>query len=170
MCMFFRPVNQDSTFKIIGDEMEYVDEKIIKNEKPEEFPEEDVVDCNNDDCGDGDAEDEAEDDFDDNDMDLDDDCPADDDYDENDEDDDDFGDGINICIIVIKLLSKKKIKTFKIFLGFDYKPDKPFYEEPKTSADLSDGSSSCTKPKNKRPTLLGGIKNTWRGHSHHFQR
>lgn len=70
--------------------MEYEEEKIIKNIKKEEYPDEDVVNCN-DDCADGDAEDEAEDDMDDNDMDVDDDCPADDDYDE---DDDDFGDGV----------------------------------------------------------------------------
>lgn len=89
----FRPVNQDSPFKIVGDEMEYVDEKVItKNSKTEEYPDEDVVECN-DDCGDGDAEDEAEDDLEDNDMDVDDDCPA-DDYDE---DDDDFGDGV--CLV-----------------------------------------------------------------------
>lgn len=75
--------------------MEYVDEKIIKNQKIKDYPDEDVNNCN-DDLPDGDAEDEAEDDLDDNDMDVDDDCPADDDYDENDDDDDfgnDFGDG-----------------------------------------------------------------------------
>uniref|UniRef100_A0A2S2R274 Histone deacetylase complex subunit n=1 Tax=Sipha flava TaxID=143950 RepID=A0A2S2R274_9HEMI len=143
------PVNQDSPFKIVGDEMEYVDEKIIKNDKTEEYPEEDVNNCN-DDLPDGDAEDEAEDDLDDNDMDVDDDCPADDDYDENDDDDDfgnDFGD------------------------GFDFvKSDKNFYEEVKPSVNVNDENSSLPI-KNKRPTLLAGYKNPLKGqHSHHFQR
>lgn len=57
-----------------------------------------------------------------------------------------------------------------MFLGFDYKPDKPFYEETKPTGDLSDENSCINKPKNKRPTLLGNMKNTWRGHSHHFQK
>lgn len=58
-----------------------------------------------------------------------------------------------------------------MFSGFDFKPDKPFYEEAKAPGDLSDENSSCTnKPKNKRPTLLGNMKNTWKGHSHHFQK
>jgi len=83
----FSPVNQeDSPLKIVGDDMEYVDEKLIKIEKSEDYPDDDL-NCN-DDLIDGDAEDEAEDDLDD--MDVDDDCPADDDYDE-DDDDDDFG-------------------------------------------------------------------------------
>lgn len=88
----FSPANQDSPFKIVGDEMEYVDDKIIKNEKTEEYPDDSVADCN-----DGDIEDEVDDDLDDNDMMDGDDCPADDDYDENDDDDDfgnDFEDGI----------------------------------------------------------------------------
>ncbi|XP_060843858.1 uncharacterized protein LOC132923888 isoform X2 [Rhopalosiphum padi] len=140
------PVNQeDSPFKIVGDDMEYVDEKLIKNDKSEDFPDEDLI-CN-DDLLDGDAEDEAEDDLDD--MDVDDDCPADDDYDD---DDDDFGNDFGD--------------------EFDYvKSDKTFFEEVKTSVEASDESSACNKPKNKRPTLLGGYKNLWRGaNSHHFQR
>lgn len=67
--------------------MEYVDEKLIKIDKSEDFPDDDLI-CN-DDLIDGDAEDEAEDDLDD--MDVDDDCPADDDYDDDEDDDDDFG-------------------------------------------------------------------------------
>lgn len=93
-------MNQDSPFKIVGDDMEYVDEKIIKTERSEEFPDEDVGNSN-DDLADGDAEDECEDDMDDNDMDVDDDCPADDDYDENEDDDDfgnDFGDGVFLLL------------------------------------------------------------------------
>ncbi|XP_022166310.1 uncharacterized protein LOC111030904 isoform X4 [Myzus persicae] len=137
------PVNQEeSPFKIVGDDMEYVDEKLIKIEKPEDFPDDDLM-CN-DDLLDGDAEDEAEDDLDD--MDVDDDCPADDDYDD---DDDDFGNDFGD--------------------EFDYiKSEKPFFEDVKT--EVSDESSACIKPKNKRPTLLGSYKNTWRGHTHHFQR
>lgn len=73
--------------------MVYSDEKVPKTEKAEEFPDEDVVDCNEDEC-----KDEYEDVFDD--MDLDDECPADDDYDENDDDDDDFGDGICITFVL----------------------------------------------------------------------
>uniref|UniRef100_A0A2H8TIU5 Histone deacetylase complex subunit SAP130 n=1 Tax=Melanaphis sacchari TaxID=742174 RepID=A0A2H8TIU5_9HEMI len=140
------PVNQeDSPFKIVGDDMEYVEEKSIKNDKSEDFTDE-VFNCN-DDLIDGDAEDEAEDDLDD--MDVDDDCPADDDYDD---DDDDFGNDFGD--------------------EFDYvKSDKTFFEENKTPAEVSDESSACVKPKNKRPTLLGSYKNTWRGgNSHHFQR
>ncbi|XP_016664585.1 uncharacterized protein LOC100162345 isoform X2 [Acyrthosiphon pisum] len=139
------PVNQeDSPFKIVGDDMEYVDEKLLKIDKSDDFPEDDLI-CN-DDLIDGDAEDEAEDDLDD--MDVDDDCPADDDYDD---DDDDFGNDFGD--------------------DFDYvKSDKTFFEDVKTSVEVSDESSACIKPKNKRPTLLGSYKNTWRGHTHHFQR
>ncbi|XP_050530705.1 uncharacterized protein LOC126899666 isoform X2 [Daktulosphaira vitifoliae] len=142
------PVNQNSPFKIVGDEMEYVEDKVIKHNK-NEFPDDDVLDCN-DDCGDGDAEDELEDELDDNDMDVDDDCPADDDYDENDEDDTVFGNDFDN--------------------GFDYvKADKTYFEDGKISTDLSDGSSTYN-PTNKRPTLLGRLKNSWRGQSHHFQK
>ncbi|XP_060856358.1 uncharacterized protein LOC132934096 isoform X2 [Metopolophium dirhodum] len=139
------PVNQeDSPFKIVGDDMEYVDEKLMKIDKSDDFPDDDLM-CN-DDLIDGDAEDEAEDDLDD--MDVDDDCPADDDYDD---DDDDFGNDFGD--------------------DFDYvKSDKTFFDDVKTSVEVSDESSACIKPKNKRPTLLGGYKNTWRGHTHHFQR
>lgn len=89
--LFFSPVNQeDSPFKIVGDDMEYVDEKLMKIDKSDDFPDDDLI-CN-DDLIDGDAEDEAEDDLDD--MDVDDDCPADDDYDDDDDDfGNDFGDG-----------------------------------------------------------------------------
>ncbi|XP_050061326.1 uncharacterized protein LOC114124185 isoform X7 [Aphis gossypii] len=138
------PVNQEnSPFKIVGDDMEYVDEKLIKSEKSEDFPDEDL-NCN-DDLIDGDAEDEAEDDLDD--MDVDDDCPADDDYDD---DDDDFGNDFGD--------------------EFDYvKSEKPFFEDVKPSVEVSDESSA--KPKNKRPSLLAGYKNTWRAfQTHHFHR
>ncbi|KAL5238783.1 hypothetical protein ACI65C_006193 [Semiaphis heraclei] len=141
------PVNQeDSPFKIVGDDMEYVDEKLIKIEKSEDYPDDDL-NCN-DDLIDGDAEDEAEDDLDD--MDVDDDCPADDDYDE-DDDDDDFGNDFSD--------------------RFDYiKSEKSFFEDIKPSVDINNEGLACIKPKNKRPTLLGNYKNTWRGHTHHFQR
>ncbi|XP_050439153.1 uncharacterized protein LOC126844786 isoform X2 [Adelges cooleyi] len=139
------PVNQDSPFKIVSDDMEYVVDKTAANklEKIEEYTEEDLP---NDDCADGDAEDELEDELDD--MDVDDDCPADDDYDEDEEDyGNDFGDA-----------------------GFDFsKAEKSYFEDGKISTDLSDASSNCN-PMNKRPTLLGRIKNTWRGQSQHFQK
>lgn len=55
--------------------------------------------------------------------------------------------------------------------GFDYvKSEKTFFEEVKTTGDISDGSSSYSKLKSKRPTLWAGLKSKWRGHSHHFQR
>ncbi|XP_050439155.1 histone deacetylase complex subunit SAP130 isoform X3 [Adelges cooleyi] len=143
------PVNQDSPFKIVSDDMEYVVDKTAANklEKIEEYTEEDLP---NDDCADGDAEDELEDELDD--MDVDDDCPADDDYDEDEEDyGNDFGDADS-------------------FPGFDFsKAEKSYFEDGKISTDLSDASSNCN-PMNKRPTLLGRIKNTWRGQSQHFQK
>lgn len=130
------PTNQDSPFKIVGDEMEYVDEKMIKTEKIDDYPDENVIDCN-DNCTEEDIEDEIDDDLDD------DGCIADDDFD----DDDMFDD------------------------AFDYdKSNKTFYEEVKMPADLSDESSSYTKVKNKRPTLMSSLRTTWRGQSHHFQR
>lgn len=71
--------------------MEYVDEKIIKTEKMDNYPDENVIDCN-DNCAEEDAEDEADDDLDD------DGCIADDDFD----DDDMFDDGM------FELLHKKR--------------------------------------------------------------
>lgn len=81
--------------------MEYVEEKIVKNDKIEEYPDEDVNNCN-DDLPDGDAEDEAEDDIDDN-EDVDDDCPVDNDYDNDDDFRNDFGDG-EFQLLINKLL------------------------------------------------------------------
>lgn len=55
-------------------------------------------------------------------------------------------------------------------LEFDYvKSEKPFFEDVKPSVEVSDESSA--KPKNKRPSLLAGYKNTWRAfQTHHFHR
>lgn len=81
-------MNQDSSFKIVGDEMVDIDEKFPKNNKiSEEFPDEDTVDCNEN-CKD---DLEGDDDF----GDLDDNCPMDDEFDdENMNEDDDFADGM----------------------------------------------------------------------------
>lgn len=72
----FRPTNQNSSFKIVDDEMEYVEEKIIKTEKIDEYSDENIC---NEEC----ADDDIEDDFDDE-------CTADDDFDE-----DVFDDGMS---------------------------------------------------------------------------
>lgn len=126
--ILYRPVNQeDSPFKIVGGDIEYTDEKILKNEKSEDYLDEDLI-CN-DDFIDGDAEDEAEDDLDD--MDLDDDCPADDyddddadgddDDDDDDDDEDDFGndfeDGKCTKLLLHELKFKTKYKLSKFYFN-----------------------------------------------------
>lgn len=162
LIFFFRPTNQDSPFKIVGDEMEYVDEKIIKTENMDKYPDENVIDCN-DNCADEDAEDEVDDDLDD------DGCIADDDFD----DDDMFDDGMFELLFLKKenYINLCKANNNDTILAFDYgKSNKTFYEEVKMPADLSDESSSYTKVKNKRPTLMSSLRTTWRGQSHHFQK
>lgn len=70
--------------------------------------------------------------------------------------------------ILLKGFNRFNMNIF--LLGSDYKSDKPFSEETKAPADLSDDSSTCLKSKNKRPTLMGNWKNTWRAQTHHFQK
>lgn len=85
---FLRPANQESSFKIVGDEMVYIEEKFPKNDKiKKEFSDENAVDCNENRKNE-DLEDDELDDVDDN-------CPMDDEFDDdNINDDDHFADGI----------------------------------------------------------------------------
>lgn len=65
-----RPTNQDSPFKIIGDEMEYIDEKSIKTEKIDEYFDKNVAVRNNNFTAEGNQADDFDDDG----------CTADDDF------------------------------------------------------------------------------------------
>ncbi|VVC27299.1 Hypothetical protein CINCED_3A013632 [Cinara cedri] len=139
------PVNQDNTFQIINDEMEYVGENNIKIEKSEYFEEEEGLTCGVDADEDIDDDDDL---YDDDEMDIDDDFPGEDDYDQDDEFENDFADGLEIVI----------------------KSEKPITDESKPAVTTSDENAAPIKVKNKRPSLLAHYRRPLSGQSYHFLR